>query len=172
VSKEKFWGSLFFFVFISFCCFSYENSTRSVLPAKLAYAELCLKLMLLKTLHPCRERRSGRLRAPEFLVSMLVDNINFTFPAFPVLSGYRNEFRGAEVYYFSRILTCARLTFFPSGIYHLSAIIRNEHTVYIRAHMYSSATVHLGRWYVRTYNAAASCRFTWHLASSLPTAIL
>ena len=47
---------------------------------------------------------------------MLVDNINFTFPAFPVLSGYRNEFRGAKVYYFSRILTCARLTFFLSTL--------------------------------------------------------
>jgi hypothetical protein len=47
-------------------------------------------------------------------VRMLVDNANFTFPAFPVLSGHRNEFRGAEACYFSRILTCARLTFFPS----------------------------------------------------------
>ena len=41
-----------------------------------------------------------------------VDIVNFTLLAFPVLPGHRNESRGAKVYYFSRILTCARLTFF------------------------------------------------------------
>ena len=48
-----------------------------------------------------------------FLMSW-VDIVNFTLLAFLVLPEHRNEFRGAKVYYFSRILTCARLTFFPS----------------------------------------------------------
>jgi len=43
-----------------------------------------------------------------------VDIVNFTLLAFLVLPEHRNEFRGAKVYYFSRILTCARLTFFLS----------------------------------------------------------
>jgi hypothetical protein len=37
-----------------------------MLPAKLAYAELCFQLTLLKTPLPCREIRRGLLRAPEF----------------------------------------------------------------------------------------------------------
>jgi hypothetical protein len=65
MEESYFWGSL-----ILFCCFtsclSYENSTRSVLPAKPACAELCLQLIPLNNILSCRKIRRGLLRTPEF----------------------------------------------------------------------------------------------------------
>jgi hypothetical protein len=85
-----------------------------VLPAKPAYAELCLQLIPLKTYF-----RAGKYDAVgcghRSLVKMLVDNINFTFPASPVFLVQRNEFSGAKVHYLSWISTCAHLTFLWSA---------------------------------------------------------
>ena len=115
VSKEKFWCSLIFFCFYKLC---------AAFLTKIARAACCRRsrLMLSCVWSWCCWKpyfRAAKYDAAgcehRSFVNMLVGSTNFTFPAFPVLSGYRNEFRGAKVYYFSRILTCARLTFFLSS---------------------------------------------------------
>jgi hypothetical protein len=132
--QEKIWGSL-----ILFCCFTSRLLVLFLLLAKPAYAELCLQLIPLKNILPCRKIRRGRLRTPGFsLVNMLVDNINFTFPASSVFLVQRNEFSGAKVYYLSWISICAHLTFFLSA-----GLIIDQH---ISAGIYSILIATHGAW--------------------------